>query len=132
MGSQAAAEQVKRLLEAKLALGDMGMFTKPVKVPKFGAFADQWLQDYARVECKTSTADGYAGVLEQYLRPRFGAFPLNEIKRDDIKAMISELVSKKLSRNTIRSCLPGPSWLRETGSVTRCVYAPPVSHSARN
>ena len=47
-------------------------------VPIFGAFADRWLAGYCRVERKTSTADGYEGVLRQYLRPRFATKPLNE------------------------------------------------------
>jgi len=57
------------------------------------------------VECKTSTADGYEGVLRQYLRPRFATKPLNEIRRDDVKALINELVTKDLSRNTVRNVL---------------------------
>jgi len=103
--SRELAEQVRRQLEAKLALGDLGVFGGDEKTQAFGSYADQWLKDYARVECKTSTADGYEGVIEQYLRPRFGAKRLDEIKRDDIKAMINELVAKGLSRNTVRNAL---------------------------
>jgi site-specific recombinase XerD len=54
---------------------------------------------------KTSTADGYEGVIEQYLRPQFGNRALDKIKRDDIKAMINELIAKDLSRNTVRNAL---------------------------
>jgi len=101
--SRSVAEQVKRILEAKLALGDMGIFGTEDKMPTFDGYADRWMKDYARVECKTSTADGYEGVLRQYLRPWFGPKRLDEIRRDDIKLMISELISKELSRNTIRN-----------------------------
>jgi integrase len=69
------------------------------------SYADQWIEDYARIECKTSTADGYEGVLRQYLRPRFGTKRLDEIKRNDIKALINDLVGKELSRNIIRNAL---------------------------
>jgi integrase len=103
--SRQFAEQVKRQLEAKLALGDLGVFASDEKVPTFGSYADKWLKNYARVECKTSTADGYEGVIEQYLRPRFGNRALDQIKRDDIKAMINELIAKELSRNTVRNAL---------------------------
>ena len=44
-------------------------------------------------------------MIEQYLRPRFGNRPLDQIKRDDIKAMINELIAKALSRNTVRNAL---------------------------
>jgi len=99
------AEQVRRQLEAKLALGDLAVFGDGEEHQTFGSYADKWLKDYARVECKTSTADGYEGVVEQYLRPRFGNRALDQIKRDDIKAMINELVAKDLSRNTVRNAL---------------------------
>jgi integrase len=106
VGGKPAAEQVKRVLEAKLTLGELGMFSNDdTQVPLFGAYADNWIRDYARVECKTSTADGYEGVLRQYLRPRFAAKRLDEIKRDDIKCLINDLIGKELSRNTIRNAL---------------------------
>jgi integrase len=106
VGTREAAERVRREIEARLALGDVGFLTQhDSAVPVFGAFADRWLADYARVECKTSTADGYEGVLRQYLRPRFATKRLNEIRRDDVKALINELVTKDLSRNTVRNAL---------------------------
>src|SRR5438876_514619 len=105
-GSRLLAEEVKRQVEAKVALGDLGFLAEQDNpVPTFDTYADQWTKDYARVECKTSTADGYEGVLRQYLRPRFGAKRLDEIGRDDIKAMINDLSEKDLSRNTIRNAL---------------------------
>jgi integrase len=105
VGTREAAERVRREIEARLALGDVGFLTQNENAPVFGTFADRWLKDYARVECKTSTADGYDGVIEQYLRPRFGNRCLDQIKRDDIKAMINELIAKELSRNTVRNAL---------------------------
>jgi integrase len=103
--SRELAEQVRRQLEAKLALGDLGVFVGDEKTQAFGSYADQWLEGYARIECKTSTADGYEGVIEQYLRPRFGSRALDQIKRDDVKAMINDLAAKDLSRNTVRNAL---------------------------
>jgi integrase len=106
IGSREAAEQVRRQVEAKLALGDLSVLdTADDKKPNFNTYADGWLKDYARIECKTSTADGYEGVLDLYLRPRFGKKLLNEIRRDDVKALINDLISRVLSRNTIRNAL---------------------------
>ena len=106
VGSREAAEQVRRQVEAKLALGDLSILdTTDDKKPTFDVYADGWLKDYVRIECKTSTAKGYEGVLEQYLRPRFGKKALNQIRRDDIKALINHLISEDLSRNTIRNAL---------------------------
>jgi integrase len=106
VGSREAAEQVRRQVEAKLALGDLSVLdTTADRKPNFAKYADGWLKDYARIECKTSTAKGYEGVLKQYLRPRFGAKSLDEIRRNDIKALINDLITKNLSRNTIRNAL---------------------------
>ena len=100
------AESIKRQVEVKLVLGDLGVLgAEEQNRSTFGAYADAWMKDYARLECKTSTADGYEGVLRQYLRPRFASKRLDEITRDEIKVMINELVAKNLARNTIRNAL---------------------------
>ena len=52
-----------------------------------------------------SEPQGYESVLRQYLRPRFANQPLDKIRRDDLKEMISELVTRKMSRNTIRNAI---------------------------
>jgi integrase len=104
--SRAAAVQVKRALEAKLAMGDLGMFEKDApKSPLFGAYADVWLKDHARLACKASTVDGYESVLKQHLRPRFANQPLNAIKRSEIKSLIADLVEKGLTRSSVRNAL---------------------------
>jgi integrase len=104
--SRAAAIQVKRALEAKLSLGEIGIFDQAEPpMPTFGNYADLWLKDYARMECKSSTADGYEGVLRQYLRPIFSPRRLREIKRDDIKRLISEMIAKQLARSTVRNAI---------------------------
>jgi integrase len=103
--SREIAEQVRRQLEAKLALGDLAVFDTDERAETFSSYADKWLKNYARVECKTSTADGYESVIEQYLRSRFGDRALNQIKRDDVKLMINDLIALNLSRNTIRNAL---------------------------
>lgn len=44
-------------------------------------------------------------ALRQYLRPQFATKRLDEVKRDDIKKLINDLIAKELSRNTIRNAL---------------------------
>jgi integrase len=101
-----AAKQVKRALEAKLALGDLGLMEDTAaNRPEFGIYADAWLKEYAQMECKASTANGYQGVLRQYLRPKFGLKRLDEINRQDVKSLISDLIAKDLSRSTIRNAV---------------------------
>ena len=101
-----AADEVRRLVEAKLALGDVAFVSDQTpKDPAFKEYADLWLKDYARVECKKSTADGYESVLEQYLRRPFSKQRLSEITRDQVKNLIGDLIAKDLSRNTVRNVL---------------------------
>ncbi len=102
------AEEVRRQIEAKLALGDLGIFGPTVAeptTPTFGEYADQWLREYARIECKESTVEGYEGVLKNYLRPRFAAVRLPDITRGQVKAMIADLMEAGLSRGTIQNAL---------------------------
>ena len=104
--NKATAEHVKRMIEAKLALGEAGIFDgADSQMPTFDAYADRWLKEYSGIENKDSTTDGYKGVLRNYLRPRFGDKPLDAIRRDELKVMIAEMIAKKLSRGTIKNAI---------------------------
>lgn len=86
--------------------GDIGVFGEvESKMPLFGEYADTWLKDHAGLVCKPSTIGGYKSVLRQHLRPAFSSKRLNEIKRGDIKSLISDLVAKGLTRSTVRNAL---------------------------
>jgi integrase len=104
--SRPAAIQVKRALEAKLALGDIGVLNSGgSQVPVFGDYADAWIKDHAKLVCKPSTIDGYESVLRQHLRPRFSSKRLDEIRRNEIKELIGHLVAKGLTRSTVRNAV---------------------------
>ncbi|HYD16533.1 MAG TPA: site-specific integrase, partial [Candidatus Nanoarchaeia archaeon] len=105
VGSKAAAEKVKRILEAKLSLGDSGVLTPKSEVLTFGAYADQWLDEYAASACKQSTQDDYRGVLKNYVRPLFASKPLNAVKREDVKRLIAEMIRQDYAKGTIRNTI---------------------------
>jgi len=105
VGTRQAAEQVKRKIEAKLALGEFGILTKETIVPSFKDYAEKWLKEYAGVECKDSTKYGYERVLETYLKPQFGSRKLNEIERTEIKSLLASLSERGLARGTISNVL---------------------------
>ena len=95
IGSRAAAEQVKRVLEAKLALGDLGFLdTADEKGLTFQEYADRWLIEYAAVHCKPSTVSSYRQLLRLYLKPQFGSMPLEQITRESVKSFLSALAAK--------------------------------------
>jgi integrase len=111
--SRQPAEQVKRQLEAKLALGDFGFLGQNEKrVPLFRDYAKNWLTGYAELECKPSTAYSYAQLLRLHVTPRFGDRCLTEITRDDVKLFLADLSQAtrvvkeisvpKFSRNNLR------------------------------
>ena len=107
------AEQVKRQLEAKLALGDFGFLGQDEKqAPLFRDYAKNWLSGYVELECKPSTAYSYAQLLRLHVTPRFGDRRLAEITRDDVKQFLSDLSQAtrfvkeievpRFSKNTLR------------------------------
>jgi integrase len=111
--SREVAEQVRRQLEAKFALGDLGFLGQDEKqFPVFKDYAKHWLSTYAELECKPSTAYSYAQLLRLHVTPRFGDRRLTEITRDDVKLFLSDLsrttrIVKEIevvsfSRNTLR------------------------------
>jgi hypothetical protein len=52
--SRELAEQVRRQLEAKLALGDLGFLAEPSGLT-FEQYSQSWLKQYAEIELKSST-----------------------------------------------------------------------------
>src|SRR5439155_19422792 len=74
--SRQLAEEVRRQLEARLALGDLGFLVEPQSIT-FGEYATKWLQQHVELHCKPSTLKGYQGVLKLYLLPRFGSKPMD-------------------------------------------------------
>ncbi len=93
VGTRAAAEQVKRTLEAKLALGDLS-FLNTEKPATFADYATGWEKQY--VDIKPSTASRYKGLLSLHILPFFGSKPINDITRDDVKRFFSELALKQV------------------------------------
>ncbi len=89
VGTRAAAEQVRRTLEAKLALGDLGFTAAQDELPIFESYAQQWLETHAKTECKPSTYRSYEQLLRVHVFPRFGKKRLNEIKRENIKDFLA-------------------------------------------
>jgi len=117
--SRHVAEKVRRELEAKLALGDMGFLSSTAdELPTFSVYSERWLREHAQAECKHSTYRSYEQLLRIHVTPRFGQKRLSEITRDTIKAFLVDLSQQsreekdvatheirsiqRFSRNTLR------------------------------
>jgi integrase len=88
--SKKAAEEVKRKLEAKLTLGDVGLLDAAPKAVLFGDYAEQWLAHYVTVACKPSSGRVIRGIVRNHLRPAFGAQDLQSITRTQVKAFVAQ------------------------------------------
>lgn len=110
IGSKAAAELVAAKVQIALAesrapfLGreapSPDQLAKPVT---FKEAADKWLETYpALARLRQSTIEGYKGVLRLHVYPRFGERPFQEIRREDIRMLVAELVAQGKSRGLIK------------------------------
>jgi len=110
--SRHVAEQIRKAIEAKIMLGEFKLLAPDQQAPSFQAYSELWLKQYAEQECKPSTVRSYGQLLRVHVQPRFGAKPLSDIRREEVKAFIVELSQAtkkandccvpKFSRNTIR------------------------------
>jgi integrase len=97
--SRATAEKVKRVLEAKLALGDLGFLSDGSDETTFQQYADDWLTKHAEVNCKPSTVASYRQLLRLYIYPQFDKTPLKQITRESVRNLLAELTSKARTRH---------------------------------
>lgn len=101
--SREAAEQVRREIEQRLALGTFRIDAEAAKRPTFREYTEQWMA-HVRANLKRSTSDSYQGILNSHLLPRFGHLHFDAISRKELKSYIVELAdSGKLARNTVRN-----------------------------
>ncbi len=103
--SRAVAEEVRRQVEARLALGDMGVLNSDSGDPTFDEYADKWFKEYADFQLKASSAGNYRQYLRLFVSPAFGKINVKNIRRENIKSWLAELTSKDLARNTVRLAL---------------------------
>jgi integrase len=103
VGSREAAEKVRREVEARLAMGDLGVLSQEASgIPTLAHYVASWQKNYAAREMKPSTADFYDQFLRLYVLPTFGDSQLDQIRRDAVKRWITALTARGLARNTVR------------------------------
>jgi integrase len=65
-------------------------------------YFDRWLRDAARPRVTRRTADGYAGLLERYLRDPLGHKRLDKLQPLDIQKVYGEMQARGLSARIVR------------------------------
>ena len=113
VGSRAAAELVAAKVQVALAEGrvafpeaDAVSADPPSKPLSFQEAAERWLAAYpALAGLRESTIENYRRVLRIHVYPRVGTKPFTEVSREDIRALVGELVAAGKSRSLIRNVI---------------------------
>ncbi len=107
-----AAKTAAEKIQAKLALGDVGIFQgseKPAPVPTFEAVAKQWEQ-LTPPNWKRGTQITYGNALRCHLITAFGSLPVDQVTPDRIEAWWTGIRRKGFSKKhlaILRSVLRG-------------------------
>jgi integrase len=99
VGERKAAEEVARLLRARLTLG----LDAPngSNSPTLQEYAPEWLRTYSTVHTKPRTVEFYEGMLRRHILPTLGSMRLGEVSRRDVQALIADRAAGGLARNTL-------------------------------
>jgi integrase len=78
-----------------------GTFIAPSPL-SVGEYLDKWLEVAARPRVSRRTADGYAGLLERYIRTPLGGIRLDSLSVLDIQKVYGEMQARGLSARVVR------------------------------
>ena len=80
---------------------DLGVFVEPSAMT-INEYLDRWLRDAARPRVSQRTADGYAGLLERYIRQPLGHKQLDKLQVLDIQQVYGAMQARGLSARIVR------------------------------
>jgi integrase len=96
------AENIAKKVEAKLALGDMGLVeNKKLAVATFEEYANTWETLTVPATCKPSTESDYKGILRNHVLPVFGKTTVNEINRFMVKRFLMKKITDGFASSTV-------------------------------
>jgi integrase len=96
------AENIAKKVEAKLALGDMGLVeNKTVTAATFEEYANTWKTLTVPATCKPSTVSDYKGILKNHVLPVFSKSTVNEINRFMVKKFLMKKITDGFASSTV-------------------------------
>jgi len=101
VGDKTAAEALASKIREKLKTGELQITTEK-RVPTFGEYAKKWLEGYAQTHLKYSTYVSYDGMLRNHLVALMET-PIDQIKRTDLKELISAKMREGLAAKTVKN-----------------------------
>ncbi|MCA1624987.1 MAG: site-specific integrase [Acidobacteria bacterium] len=93
--------EAQKWLNSALRDCDLGLFVEPAAIT-LNDYFDKWLEVAARPRVSQRTADGYAGLLERYIRPTIGHKRLESLQPLDIQKVYGEMQMRGLSARVVR------------------------------
>jgi len=97
-----AAKNIAKKVEAKLAMGDMGLVeNKTVAAATFEEYANTWKTLTVPATCKPSTVSDYQGILKNHVLPVFGKTTVNEINRFMVKRFLMKKITDGFASSTV-------------------------------
>jgi integrase len=117
IGSREAAETAKTELEEALGKRSLGIRTKAETIT-FRKYAEQWMKGHVAKNLKPATVRDYRDTLDRFILPEFGAVPIDQIRREEIKALCFRILEKKFPQGTDE----------ETGEKVLNTYSKSTAH----
>src|SRR3990172_3016218 len=99
IGSKEAAESAASELEEALGKKDLRLRTR-AEIVTFRQYAEKWIKGHVAVNLKPATLAHYQAVLDKFIYPDFGGSPIDEIRRDEIKALCFRVLEKGYSKSS--------------------------------
>ena len=91
----------QKFLTATLREMDLGTFIEPTSL-SVDEYLDKWLESAARPRVSKRTGDGYAALLERYVREPLGHKRLDNLQPLDIQKVYGEMQARGLSARVVR------------------------------
>jgi integrase len=94
--SKEIAKAVARKVEARLALGDMGIFGEDdARAVVFSEYADRWLTKHIEINSKPATFSLYSWLMSRHILPTFGKKHVRTITAENVEDFVYALATAK-------------------------------------
>lgn len=94
-------KDAQKFLNAKLHDSDLGISIEASNLT-LNDYLDRWLHDVVRIRVSERTADGYAGLLDRYVRKPLGNKKIETLNTLDFQKVYADMQSRGLSARIVR------------------------------
>lgn len=105
IGSEAAAKEAAKKIEAKLVLKGFGILEDRAKpTATISYYCGLWLEDYVKQTKRATTYQRYKSLWNTHIKAIIGNAVIDEIKRSDIRNTLLAIDKKGLAKSSIAGC----------------------------